>query len=491
MLFLRLKRRNIFMNRFLISIFIAILSFTFCFSQEGYSIKGKIKGWQDTVCYLGNYYGKLTPIMDTAKVNKDGSFVLEGSKKLPGGIYFIVNQKKAIFLEMLIDKEQTISFETDTGKTLERIKVKGSEETSRWYAYQNFIMQKQKNIAPFRKRISIIKEDSLAAATNKKDSLRIYGEKITAAEKEIERYREDFMAKHPDLLMTAIFKAQKEPVIPETPTLPNGRKDSLFPYRYTKDHFWDNFPVSDDRLLRTPLFNLRLKNFFDHVVVQHPDSINKEADRLVEMTKGNKETFKYIVWYLTTTYESSPIMGMDAVFVHQVEQYYVTNRAYWVDTVSLDKIIHRMKILRPLLLGKPAPPLILQDSADKSIALYDVRSKYTLLIFWDPDCGHCQKVLPKLKDAYDKTLKAKGLQVFSVDIEDNTEKWKKYLVENKHEWISVRDKHKRYYLRDLYDIYSTPVIYLLDENKKIKAKRIDVEQLSGYIDYLEKQKKAN
>jgi hypothetical protein len=32
------------------------------------------------------------------------------------------------------------------------------------------------------------------------------------------------------------------------------------------------------------------------------------------------------------------------------------------------------------------------------------------------------------------------------------------------------------------------VIYLLDENKKIKAKRIDVEQLDGYIDYLEKMK---
>ena len=50
----------------------------------------------------------------------------------------------------------------------------------------------------------------------------------------------------------------------------------------------------------------------------------------------------------------------------------------------------------------------------------------------------------------------------------------------------MHDKYKQYYLRELFDIYSTPVIYLLDENKKIKAKRIDVDQLDGYIDFLEK-----
>ncbi len=475
-----------FMKKIFLYLVLFLFSSIISFSQNGYLIKGKIKGWHDTVCYLGNYYGKFNSVKDTTRIDKEGNFSFKGKENLPGGIYLVIFPNKS-WLEILVDKEQNITLETDTARLVDNMKVKGSEENAMFYKYLVFISQKQKAADPLKKRIEKIRGDSLAAPIQK-DSIKILQDKMSVIEKEVEKYKNDFIAGHPALFMAAIFKAQKDPVAPAMPTLPNGKKDSLFPYRYYKDHFWDNIPPADDRLLRTPIFNMKLKQFFDNVVIQNPDSINKEADILIEKTKGNKETFKYIVWYMTLTYENNPIMGMDAVFVHQVEEYYVTQKAYWVDSVNTDKIVHRMKIIRPLLLGKPAPPITMQDSLDKNIGLYDVKSKYTVLIFWDPDCGHCQKVLPKLKAAYDSTLKAKGVRVYAVDIEDNAEKWKKFIIDNKLPWINVHDKYKQYYLRDLFDIYSTAVIYLLDDNKKIKAKRIDVDQLDGFIDFLEKQK---
>ena len=130
----------------------------------------------------------------------------------------------------------------------------------------------------------------------------------------------------------------------------------------------------------------------------------------------------------------------------------------------------------------------MQDTSDKNVSLYDVKSKYTVLIFWDPDCSHCQKALPKLKENYDKTLRQKGVEVFSVDIEDDTERWKKFIIENKLKWINTHDKYKQSHLRDIYNISNTPIIYLLDENKTIKAKKIDVNQLNSYVDFLEKLK---
>jgi len=460
------------------------------FSQDGHVIKGKVRGWHDTICYLGNYYGKYNSVRDTTRIDKDGSFSFKGKEKLPGGIYLIIFPNKS-WLEILIDKEQNITFESDTAKLVESMKVKGSEETDLFYKYLRFIGQKQKAADPLKKRIVKINGDSLAASTTKKDSIRILQEKVTAIEKDVEKYKEDFISSHPDYLLSAIFKAQKEPVIPAPPTLANGKKDSTFSYRYYKDHYWDNIPPSDDRLLRTPIFHMKLKQFFEKVIVQDPDSINIESDRLIAKTQGNKETFKYIVWYMTTTYETHTIMGMDAVFVHQVEKYYQTKQAYWVDTVTNEKIVHRALTLKPLLLGKPAPNIIMQDTLDKNVPLYDVKAKYTVLVFWDPDCGHCQKVVPKVREEYEKTLKAKGVKVYSVDIESNTEKWKKFIIDNKLDWINVHDKYIQYPLRQLYDIYSTPVIYLLDENKKIRAKRIDAEKLGGYIDFLEsiKEKK--
>ena len=470
------------------TLFLFVFSIAVSFAQTGYQIKGKIHGWHDTVCYFGNYYGKFNSIKDTVKIDKDGNYLIKGKETLPGGIYLIIFPNKSSWLEILIDKEQTMSLETDTGKLVENMKVKGSEENAMFFRYLNFILQKQKAADPLKKRIAKIREDSVAAAVTKKDSIKILQDRVTVIEKEVEKYKEDFIKDHPTLFLTAIFKAQKDPAIPEVPTLPNGRKDSTFTYRYYKDHYWDNIPPSDDRLLRTPIFHMKLKNFFDKVVIQNPDSINKESDILVAKTNGNKETFKYVIWYMTLTYENNTIMGMDAVFVHHVQEYYVTKKAYWVDTVNIQKIVHRGQVLAPLLLGKPAPPIIMQDTTDKNSGLYDVKSKYTVLIFWDPDCGHCQKVLPKLRAAYDSTLKAKGVQVFAVDIEDNDSKWKKFIIDNKLRWINAHDKYKQYYLRELFDIYSTPVIYLLDERKVIRAKRIDVDQLDGFIDFLEKQK---
>jgi hypothetical protein len=42
--------------------------------------------------------------------------------------------------------------------------------------------------------------------------------------------------------------------------------------------------------------------------------------------------------------------------------------------------------------------------------------------------------------------------------------------------------------KNIYDIYSTPVMYILDENKKILAKRIGVEQVPDFFDNYFKDK---
>jgi thiol-disulfide isomerase/thioredoxin len=86
---------------------------------------------------------------------------------------------------------------------------------------------------------------------------------------------------------------------------------------------------------------------------------------------------------------------MDAGFVHMVNKYYRTNQAYWVDTASLVRIIKRADDLTPIMLGKIAPPLNSYDSTlTRPMPLYGVKAKYTVVVFWDPGCGHCQKEMP-------------------------------------------------------------------------------------------------
>jgi len=138
---------------------------------------------------------------------------------------------------------------------------------------------------------------------------------------DIIRYKIDIAEKYPTSFVAFLINAMREPEIPEIPVLGNGRKDSTFAYRYVKTHFWDGTDFTDDRLLTTPVFDNKLKKYFDKVLYQTPDSIIKETDILIEKARPNKEMFKYLVWYATYHSESSEIMGFDRIFVHVVDTY--------------------------------------------------------------------------------------------------------------------------------------------------------------------------
>jgi methylamine dehydrogenase accessory protein MauD len=48
--------------------------------------------------------------------------------------------------------------------------------------------------------------------------------------------------------------------------------------------------------------------------------------------------------------------------------------------------------------GEPAPEFRLRDLAGNVVSLDDFRGEETLLLFWSPDCGFCQEMLPELKE---------------------------------------------------------------------------------------------
>jgi thiol-disulfide isomerase/thioredoxin len=438
----------------------------------GYEIKVKFLNYKDTLAFLGNYYGDKQYLKDTTRIDKNGMAVFKGKEKLPGGMYLIVTPDKKYF-EVIIDKEQNFYMEADSSDFIGTMKIKGSEENALFYEYLRTGVKLQKEMMALNK--------SLAEKKTKADSLIVY-DKIKEINKELEDYRDQFVKAHPGIFLTKLFAAIPEPTIPEAPLLPNGRKDSLYPYQYFKNHFFDNVDLSDDRLLRSPIFHQKISRFFNNVVVQIPDSIAKETDRIIAMTKGNPETFKYLVWWLTYTYETSKIMGMDAVFVHMVEKYYMTKQVTWVDSAQMAKIIDRAKKIAPNMLGNKAPQLKMRDMYLNSISMDEIKSPYLVLVFWDPTCGHCKKEIPKLDSLYKKSLKSKGVEVFAINLEGDQKVWMDFVNEHDLRWINVWDPYNESDFRKKYDIYSTPVIYLLDKERKIVAKRIGVEQLGDVID---------
>ena len=451
---------------------------------QGYTIKITAKGIPEgSTCLLANYYGDKQYIKDSAKVNTKGEVIFKADVKWDQGVYLFVPPSKRYF-DFIMDDVQNFTLEADTIDYIKTMKIKGSEENRIFYEYQNFMSSKQKQIEPLREELKKIK--------NSKDSTKIIEDKISAIDKEVKEYRSNFVKIHPKTFVAKLMKAMEEIEIPEAPILENGKKDSTFAYRYYKTHFWDNIDFTDERLLRTPIFHPKMKQYMEKLTAQTPDSINVSADILIGKSRVNQEMFKYIVYWLTYNYESSNIMGMDAVFVHMVEKYYVTKEAFWVDSTQLHKITNRAYTLKPLLIGKKAPLINMPDTTGKYISVYDIKAKYTVVIFWDHGCGHCKKEIPKLLEQYNTKLKAKGVQVYAIETENKPKEWKQFIKEHKLNWINVcePDDYKRAVTKKIYDIYSTPVIYLLDENKIIRAKRIDSEQIFNIVEMLDKEKES-
>jgi len=112
-----------------------------------------------------------------------------------------------------------------------------------------------------------------------------------------------------------------------------------------------------------------------------------------------------------------------------------------------------------------------------------VKSKFTVVYFFEPGCSHCQLETPKLYDLYNKT-RNNGVQVYAIYTQYKKDEWTKYLTEKGYDWLNVWDSNNNSNFRTLYDITSTPTIYLLDKDKKIIAKRISVETLEKILSEL-------
>jgi peroxiredoxin len=198
--------------------------------------------------------------------------------------------------------------------------------------------------------------------------------------------------------------------------------------------------------------------------------------------------FRYTLWFLGRQTESPKIMGLDEVFVHLVMNYYMKGDAYWLHDTDISKYYDAAMKIASNIIGKPAPALDMQDSTGKPFRLADVKSKYTLLVFWDPTCGHCRTEVPQVDSAYKAELKSKGVKIVGIRTEGGTDKWQEFIKEKKlYDWTHIYDPAHKSNYRAAYNVYTTPVIYLLDENKKILGKRLDHSNIGGVIEMIEKQ----
>lgn len=470
--------------RITIFIICAVLC-TSAFAQSGYNIHFKIEGLKDTTAYLGYYYAENTMVRDTAKVDSKGEFTFDGKKNLDQGVYFLVLDKTRIF-DFVVGGNQRFSLEANTSDYIKTMKVKNDIDNKLFFDNMIFNMERHKEAEPFLKVI----QDSTLTEDKKKDAR----EAFSKINERVNAYQDELIAKYPTTMTARIFKSTKAIKIPDPPKKANGSIDSTFQLKWYREHFFDYFDLADDALLRLPrpMYKEKVYEYLDKLYLQQRDTIFKAITKLAAKAKKNQETYKYLVWACMIKYQTPEIMGLDDVFVDLYDKYYASGEMdFWISPKVKQNIKDFADRIRLSTLGKTAPDLIMKDTNDKLRSLYSIKNKYTIVFFFDPDCGHCKEETPKLVDFYNKNKVKLDVEVFAVSADSSMSKLKTFIKEMKMPWITVNFYYSAVgHYQQLYDAVSTPTLYVLDNRKKIIAKKIPIEKLEDFIMNYEKFHKS-
>jgi hypothetical protein len=433
--------------------------------------------------YLGNYYGKRKLLADSAMADNKGTAIFKGEKKLPQGIYFIVSPQRAILFELLMDKPQHFTIISDSTKPGD-LKFTGSPDNDVFAAYSSFL----EKVSP---RLNGLQQQ-LKAAGNAADSAAISKE-LSKASAELTDYRNSVMTQSPNSMLATLLQVAKVPERPPMPKLANGTIDSLYPFYYVKEHYWDNMDFNNDMVLRTPFFEPKLEDYYKYYVSPSPDSIINEVNYMLLASRGSDEMHDFLLGKFTDKYINPEYMGQDKVFLFLFENYYAKGDTAWLNEKQRKFVFDRAYSLMANQLNEPASPLELTDTAGSPVSLYSIKAPLTFIAFWDPHCSHCQAQIPRLDSFYEAKWQKERISVLAVCTNDNVvDDWKKFIVEHKlNGWYHAYEtKEKKNQLaqnnqpdyRQLYDISQTPTYFLLDENKRIIAKGLNLEQFDELID---------
>lgn len=483
------------MKRILILSLFSILSFSSIFAHggPGYKIRVKLENYAANEIVIGFHYGEKQYVKDTTTLGSDGYFTFEADTLFPAGVYLLVLKPDNNFIQVLLsDKDQQVTIITDAKDPVNKMKVKGSEDNEVFYEYLGFLSKQRPEADTLRAQLGRVKG-------NVADSLRI-ATKITDIDKAVKKAQLDLVAKYPNSMAAKIVRAAIEPEVPDF----KGEEKEVArkKFNWVRDHYFDNIDIADPAMLRSPVLHNKLDYYINKLTIQHPDTVNLALDHLLSKMQGkyNNENFKYYLIHFLNYYAKSNIVGFDACYVHIANEYYCRGLAPWTKKEDLEKICDNARRLAPILIGRIAPNITLMDRNNQPHALWDVDADYTVLFFWATDCGHCKKAAPHMVE-FAKKFKDRGVKIYAVCTGLVISKEDSNTPEKVHNncWKGLEEKgftddlffntydpYLRSRYKQVYDVQTTPQVFILNRNHEILMKRIGAEQLGEVMEQVMK-----
>ena len=461
--------------------YILILFFlcSFLVSRAQYDIKVEVEGLScDSTMVLAFHYGDKKLISDSSTCQK-GIYHFTGEENLQSGVYLILLNASKWFEILVSDKEDQTKyyFKTDTSFSQASRQVKGSKENELFLDFGKFAT-KEGEITEKIRQAYLAEDDE-----DKKEALR---DELIAALKVVTDRRDQIAKENPKTFVASLHNSMKEVVAPTPPEELTKAGKIDFNYKWMLEHYWDNIDMSEDGLIRSPIFSQKLKRYFDYYIPPLPDTAILMAENLIRKieTGGSTLQYKYTVQFITKYFEDAKYTCFDKAVWHMVNTYYCSGKAYWADSAHIEKLCKELGNGVVSHCDKTAADMSMPDTSfQKRIDMYSIDKPVTVLVFWDINCGHCKKEMPILSNMYD-SMGNEHFEIYAVYTKGEFESWKKRVAKEKYKFINVTNAFGDDKFHKNYNIVTVPQIFVLDKDKKIKFKKIGAKDVPGIINYL-------
>jgi peroxiredoxin len=136
----------------------------------------------------------------------------------------------------------------------------------------------------------------------------------------------------------------------------------------------------------------------------------------------------------------------------------------------------KAELYKGLQIDTQAPDFVLD--VNTGLHVYAIQSPEILLLFYASWCPHCGEEIPKIKQITDSLL-GKELTIVAISLDTSKTAWNNFVNKNQLlSWLHYSEwKSWKSAVVKQYNVYATPTMFLLNEDKKIIAKPISAAEL--------------
>lgn len=453
-----------------IALFITISTFAQT-TKDSIVISGHLKNNTRFAKVVVNKFGVGTFAIAAVPI-KNEKFSITAPATIEAGVYRFQYSQSSLteYIDIIVDgKEKNITFELDVLQPIEnRIPVfTASELNKKWYSYQ-----KESNLQL--QKIELL-NGVLAQYPNPKEKIVTQIEKAVAKEKKaFKEYFKQFCQENQNNWAGAMV--QNKPYY-----FTNPKEDFRLQDFERREHYWDNVNTNDPTLINSPLYTDKILQYMQYYMNPEmqfsEDEMNagfkKSVDTIMVKFSGNEETKKFAIKYLQLGFKE---VGNEGVLQY-IDEKYATVLAQCNDD-NLDKAAFekRMEGYAAMKIGNQAPDIQFKVESEKwkVKSLYEIEAEQTLVVFWASWCPHCMQEMPKLNEWAKEHPNTK---VVAISLDDDTNAYKN-AIQAYPNMVHTCD-FKKWESKPIQEYYivATPTFIMLDKDKKIVGKYVNINQI--------------